>query len=332
MQTEQERKRAEELSREIDKLTIDGPRAVADPEMAGLLEVADMMKHSCSGDEIPHSLIGGMADVLSVELKARQENRRRSRLYTILAGSAAAVVLAVGLQMTLFQTNNELPPVQQLEARVTPTAPAGQASGAAERTTPAPAARQQDKEEMPAAEAQRGPIPQAAAGLLPAAVLDRINEAAGEAKAEGKSGQLAMNKADTATGETPQENMLMAKARVAAPAGRENGGEQGVIRLLVLPGQIAQSITVAPDRRLVEQIYKINGREEIRVIQRLSGTLPADEAASRRTEASAAKEKVNRVMVTRDGYEVTVEGKQTATELKKLADSLVIGRDFKLTE
>lgn len=325
MQTEQARRQTEELSREIDKLTIAGHRAVADPELDELLDVADMLKHSCPGDEIPHSLIGGMADTLAVELKARQERRRRSRLYTVLAGSAAAVVLAVGVQLTLFQQHSALPPAEQLEARVTPpTAPADKAYGEAKQAAPAPAGGQQAKEKAPADSEIK---PQIAAGLLPAVMADKINETVRTAKGEENSEQLAMNAADIAAEQPQPELRLMAKARMAVPAGKEADGEQTINRLLVLPGHPAQSVTVAPDRKQVEQIYKLHGREEVRVIQRLPGALPAADTAgeaSRQSDASAAKDKVNRVTITRDGYEVSVEGRQTTAELKKLADSLVI--------
>lgn len=320
MPTEEERQQAEVLSREIDNLTIEGPRAVVDSEVAEFLAVADMMKHDCSGDEIPHSLIAGMADRLSAELKTKQEQRRRHRLYTVLAGSAAAVVLAVGVQLTLFQQNNNLPPAQQLEAQVTPpTRPADKTAGEPDRTAPA-------EKKAPAAPPSSRSKPQIAAALLPAPVLDKVNEAAGEAKTE-ESGQLAMSAADVAAEKPQQETRLMAKARLAAPAGEESGAKQEITHLLVLPGHTAQSVTVAPDRRLVEQIYKINSREEIRVIQRLPDALPAADAAgeaSGQADTSAVKAKVNRVTVTRDGYEVVVEGRQKTAELKKLADSLVI--------
>lgn len=328
MQTEQARRQTEELSREIDKLTIEGHQAVADPELDELLEVADMLNHSCPGDEIPHSLIGSMADTLAVELTARQERRRRSRLYTVLAGSAAAVVLAVGVQLTLFQQHSALPPAEQLEARLTPsTAPADKAYGEPKQAAPAPAGGQQAKEKAPAAPPDSEVKPQIAAGLLPAAVADKINETVRAAKGEENSEQLAMNAADIAPEQPQPELRLMAKARMAAPAGEESGAEQTITHLLVLPGRTAQSVTVAPDRKQIEQIYKLHGRDEVRVIQRLPGVLPAADAAdeaSRPSNASTVNDKVNRVTVTRDGYEVSVEGRQPTAELKKLADSLVI--------
>lgn len=329
MPTEEKRQQAEVLSREIDNLTIEGPRAVVDPEVAGFLAVADMMKHDCSGDEIPHSLIAGMADRLSAELKTKREQRRRHRLYTVLAGSAAAVVLAVGVQLTLFQQNNNLPPAEHLEAQVTPPpALADKAAGEPDRTAPGGEPTAQEK--APATQPDSSK-PQIAAALLPDTVLNKLNEAAGEAKTEEKSGQLAMSAADVAAEKPQQETRLMAKARLAAPAGEESGAEQTITHLFVLPGRTAQSVTVAPDRKLVEQVYKMNGRGEIRVIQRLPGALPATDAAGaaiRQPDASAAKDKVNRVTVTRDGYEVLVEGRQTTAELKKLADSLVIREDM----
>lgn len=327
MPTEEERQQAEVLSQEIDNLTIEGPRAVVDPEVAGFLAVADMMKHDCSGDEIPHSLIAGMADRLSAELKTKREQRRRHRLYTVLAGSAAAVVLAVGVQLTLFQQNNNLPPAEHLEAQVTPPpALTDKAAGEPDRTVPGGEPTAQEK--APATQPDRGSKTQIAAALLPDTVLNKLNEVAGEAKEEEKSGQLAMSAADVAAEKPQQETRLMAKARLAVPAGEEkSGAEQTITHLLVLPGRTAQSVTVAPDRKLVEQVYKMNGRGEIRVIQRLPGALSVTDAAgaaSRQSGVSAAKDKVNRVTVTRDGYEVMVEGRQTTAELKKLADSLVI--------
>lgn len=292
----EEKKQSEELSKAIDALHR-GQKYHGDRETEELAEIAGLIQGSGAVAPVSARLLEATVDRLAVELKTKNQKRRRFRLLTGFAGTAAAVWLVVLLQTNLFMgtqpgkspsapDNKDLARIVQIQREEPVEVKPKQPEATPKQTVPAPEA------------------PQALAG--------RSVTADKAAAPEIQSGAVREER-------RPEEKKI---AAADAPA-----KEKPSKKVLVLAGRTATDKKVNAATGEIRQTYTTE-QGEVALIQ--SGKAAEGETGTARQTAAPLKANVsarkagamNRVTVVVDGIEATLEGEQTEEELNKLAGTL----------
>ncbi|MCX7780556.1 MAG: hypothetical protein N2491_06530 [Negativicutes bacterium] len=313
-------KKLEELSLAIDALN-KGETYKGDPDIEELAQVARIVKTSGVMDQSSAKRIAATVECLAGELGAKRRKSRWLKGFSGAAGAAVAGLLLFLLNLSLFAPNEpersytqnsaaDLSKIVQIEREGAPS-PEFQSGKPAEELT----------------DTARGKTPEPAAQVpvkAPAVVKPEAPNIA------------------------PEKNTA-AKAEAQADAVVKQPGKG----LLALAGRTARSTVVNDVTGEVRQVYQTDSGDEITLVQgarqakrsevaavsplpQNASVMRAAKIAAEQAPASKAAEndavikdtdkpqaKLNRVTVTVDGIEATIEGKMPEEELKKLAETVV---------
>ncbi len=326
----------EELSQGLDQLHEGKQPALQDEEVKELLKLAAAVKQSYQQEELPRGLIGEMADTLSAELRAQKIKRRRNWLYSGFIGTVAAVFIAAFVQFLLpqtpdsniTQTTDDSIERQQIAATTDQAANLNIAELSRESTSQLV---KPDHQEEPS---NSKSTDKKAADSLPMVIAEIIQGTEAPAKEE-KSNQVAALQQDEPKETTIQRRIFIDEKIVDSPKAEEQN-QSNIATMVVIPNLKAQSIKIDNVRRVVRQVYQIGNNDEIIITQKMpdesqikSKAKIKEDAAQESVQSAAmepfmkkAGESMNSITVKVDRYDITIEGKKSAEELQKIADSL----------
>jgi len=315
-------KKQEQLSRAIDALNSDRSYP-SDCETAELIQVAQLVKRSGAADKASSQMMADTVERLASELGARSRKRRRSWVFSGVAGVIAAAWMLVTLNAGLFMTeepgrtytqnSGDLANIVQIQREqadpitsLPPTNPATaekQPIAGADRTVDRAAEPSKAKRETPAAPVQD----QKPATDIKVAVNDQSTAADKAAKAQTEK-MLSL------AGRTARSKMVDASTGEIRQAYTTEAGE-----ITLVQGSKARSAgeaeTAAPKAAVTMRSSGIAAGKE--------ADKEADKKPSTEKTAEKRASKINKVTVTVDGVEATLEGEQSEEELKKIASTVV---------
>ena len=290
---------AEELSAAIDQLNAGQPSVTTDQETAELLAVAALLRNSALPVKPPEHILSATVERAAAGLAAHKKPSRNPWLYSGLLGAAAALLVFFGLHGT--------PEIQEIAQQTMPAA-VPQATPT-EKTTPvAPTEKPRSgpPQAKPASPDATSAPPAAAPAAKPAAPVQPVPA---EARAERAATSL--------------------KSAIP-PAMPKEKATAGDLTALKLPGRTADSITQDSTSGSIRQVFSTGMPQELVITQR---KLPAGQKdAAVQSEQAAMPEMarkysigpttVNKVVITINDQEITLEGRQTVEELSALAKRL----------
>ena len=290
---------AEELSAAIDQLNAGQPSVTTDQETAELLAVAALLRNSALPVKPPEHILSATVERAAAGLAAHKKPSRNPWLYSGLLGAAAALLVFFGLHGT--------PEIQEIAQQTMPAA-VPQATPT-EKTTPvAPTEKPRSgpPQAKPASPDATSAPPAAAPAAKPAAPVQPVPA---EARAERAATSL--------------------KSAIP-PAMPKEKATAGDLTALKLPGRTADSITQDSTSGSIRQVFSTGMPQELVITQR---KLPAGQKdAAVQSEQAAMPEMarkysigpttVNKVVITINDQEITLEGRQTVEDLSALAKLL----------
>ena len=303
---------AEELSAAIDQLNAGQPSVTTDQETAELLAVAALLRNSALPVKPPEHILSVTVERAAAGLAAHKKPSRNPWLYSGLLGAAAALLVFFGLHGTpeiqeiAQQTMPAAVPQATPTEKTTPVAPTEKPRSGPPQAKPAsPDATSAPPAAAPPAAAPSAP-PAAAPAAKPAAPVQPVPA---EARAERAATSL--------------------KSAIP-PAMPKEKATAGDLTALKLPGRTADSITQDSTSGSIRQVFSTGTPQELVITQR---KLPAGQKdAAVQSEQAATPEMarkysigpttVNKVVITINDQEITLEGRQTVEELSALAKRL----------
>ena len=290
---------AEKLSAAIDQLNVGQPPVTTDQETAELLAVAALLRNSALPVTPPEHILSATVERAAAGLAAPKKPSRNPWLYSGLLGAAAALLVFFGLHGT--------PEIQEIAQQTMPAA-VPQATPT-EKTTPvAPTEKPRSgpPQAKPASPDATSAPPAAAPAAKPAAPVQPVPA---EARAERAATSLKS---------------------AMPPAMPKEKATAGDLTALKLPGHTADSITQDSTSGSIRQVFSTGTPQELVITQR---KLPAGQKdAAVQSEQAATPEMarkysigpttVNKVVITINDQEITLEGRQTVEELSALAKRL----------
>ncbi len=322
----------EELSQGLDQLHDGKQPALRDEEVKELIKLAAVVKQSFQQEELPRGLIGEMADTLSAELGAQKTKRRKIWLYGGVMGTVAAVFIAGFLQFLLPQTPNSNHAQatddnieKQQFAAITDQAANLDIAQPSKESTPkqVEASNSNSTENKDADSLQK--------------VISEIFQGTGAPPKEDKSTQIAAIQQD-APKEIEMQRRMFVNEKIVDSSKAEEQNQSKIDTMVVIPNMEAQSIKIDNVRRVVQQVYHIGSNDEIIITQKMpddnqikskakmkQGTAQDTvESAAMEPFIKKAGERMNSITLKVDKYDITIEGKKSAEELQKIADSLMV--------
>lgn len=297
--SEQEKKQ-KQLSQAIDALNKGGSYP-SDPETEELVEVARLIQTSGITDAASKQLMAATVEELAAELSRGRRKRRYIWGFSGVAGAVAAVWMLAILNSALFMADDpnrsytqgspDLTKVVQIQREQTPAGEIAPPAGTAPKQAAAP------DHNKPVAVPEKNAV-----------------------KPEPAPAPAAENKQTAETRVAVKQQPAAADDKPVALMAEQ--------KTLALKGQQARSKTVDAATGEIRQVYS-TAAGEVTLVQPGKGK-PAGEivdTASKSTAmartASPKTPAVNKVTVTVDGIEATVEGEQPEAELQKIADTIV---------
>ncbi|MDR3566083.1 MAG: hypothetical protein P4N59_32235 [Negativicutes bacterium] len=300
----------DELSRFLDEMNAGRHPACADEETAELLAVADFIRKADIPVQPPRHILDQTVDRALAGLQAGKRQPSRIWMYSGVLGTAAAVILVVGLNLLpSWQQQVPVPaptsvvvaPQQQTQPTSEPAAYSrGDSVDAARPPVTAPAAEQPV---LPGSQPPAAPVPPQT--TTPAAKSPDAPQIMAEVPRSGQSKSLYL----------PSEPSVAA-SKSAAPT----------VKPLILLGQVPDQVITDQEKGTLRQIFYKGTPQEIAVTQRLH---PKNSAGQLKTAVSSLPEfspdqpnPINTVRLMIAGQEVTIEGRQPKEDLMKIAESL----------
>jgi len=166
-------------------------------------------------------------------------------------------------------------------------------------------------------------------------VIAEIIDSAESSKIDQNSNQVAILQQETSNAITMRESEPMeGTGNKSLRANKNIHPERNIA--MVMPNQAAQSVTVDSIHGVIQQVYNQGSDDEIIITQRpLNGSRVKFGYGVKQSEVQASpegselqhitkdtKDMINSLTVKVDKYEVTIEGKKTTADLKKIAESL----------
>lgn len=338
MLKDKEYDQTEELSQGLDQLHDGKQPALQDEEVKELIKLAAAVKQSYQQEELPRGLIGEMADTLAAELGEEKVKRRKNWLYGGFIGTIAAVVIAAFVPFLLPQTpNSNIAQTtddgiekQQIAAITDQSANLGIAEPSKESTSK-PVKPDQQEESSNSNTADKK-----AADSLPMVIAEIIQGTESPSK-EDKSNQVAALQQD-APKEIAMQRRTFMDEKIVGSTKAEDQNQSEIAAMVVIPNLEAQSIKIDNVHRVVQQVYNMGSNDEIIITQKMpddsqvKSKAKMKQDAAQETVQSAAmgsimekvSESTNSITVKVDKYNITIEGRKSAEELQKIADSLTV--------
>lgn len=299
----------EELSKAIDAMNRKEQIATNHPEVKDLVAVAQTVK-KYGQLEAESLIICRLGDVISADLSSR---RRRKRLISAFSGIAAAALLFVFASHQAPLPVNEQPPL------------ANTLNGSRFAQSEVAKPDKKTAESNDNLSVASNGVPSTA---QPTAKSDSAKRSELTSVADKQTVKSDKAVSGATKGTNKEKSLLVASSPSkgsSAPEPSLGRAEQAPreakrdMALLILPDRQADSVSVET-AGTVRQVYGKNTGNEVIVTQRTGG-FAASAAASATSRVASAS--INRITKNINGFEVTVEGKQSQAELEKMADSLV---------
>lgn len=314
--------KTEELSAALDRLNSGQTTQSNDQEISELLEVAALLRNSDLPAKPPAHILSASVEQATAGLNAQQKRRRMPWVYSGLLGAAAALLVFFGLHGT--------PEIQDIVQQTMPTAVPQ--SNPSEKVAPANTTSSSDAKSDAKSSITVAPPEKPRSGPLQA------NPAAPNAPAAAPAVPAAPPAATPAAKPPAPVQPVPAEARAerAAPslksaippvAPKEKATADRLVPLK-LPGRTPDSIT-QDSADSIRQVFNTGTPQELVISQRKLPTgqknaaMQSEQAATRDAKYySVGPPGPNKLTVTINGQEVTLEGRQSLEELAELAKKL----------
>lgn len=312
--------KAEQLSLYLDSLNDGKYPRIENEEIKELVDLAALVKQSQSPEDLPQGLIDEVVDNLAMELQAQKKKRKSYWLYSGLAGTAAAVVIAAFAQFSLPESENH-----NMAQQIDHSAEVPKIIAAAEqpsqtripevRTEPAPQPVQSEKQTKTPAVI---PVEEKAPASLSAVLGEMIKNPATPLKEENQN-QVAILRE-----EIPKEKMLrksIAMDTIALNSLQTEASippESKTIKVMAIPNQNLESVTVDKISGEIKQVYYFSSHDEVVITQSIY-----DKSKGPQPIIKTTNDQINSLTVKIDNYTIKVEGKKTWEELEKITESLI---------
>jgi outer membrane biosynthesis protein TonB len=305
----------EELSRLLDEMNCRQQPRSENPETMELLAVAELLKKTGLPANPPQQIINQTVNQIIAATDNRKTKHRSAWLYSGVLGTAAAVLLVIGLNISTLWSPQEptaaLPPLSspllqepapEIPAKSQPQEPP--ASEAPAKTTPQTgAASPTAPAEKPAVTEKAAPAP----SQSPAAI----------GKSEPPIAMRALVTQDQPPAEKQQAPISSKKSSIS-------------LTQLFLPDKKPDTVITDNENGTIRQIYAVGTPQEFTITQQAL-TAGDKNAVSKDSSVSVAKtdktsEKAdnhNKVTIRLYDQEITIEGPQPKQELLDLVQSLV---------
>ncbi|WP_378954507.1 hypothetical protein [Pelosinus sp. sgz500959] len=320
--------KSEELSQCLDHLNAGQYPIVDDEEIKALIDVAALAKQSYGQEELPKALIDEVVDKLANEFQTKKQRKKQTKwkrwLYDGLAG-AAAVVLIVGATQFLLPKSGDQQIAENVDEHVDTqkmVAVVDQPNNLMS-TEPKKITLPQQVQEVHEADRTKVTMPimnEKNSGTTASKVLAEIINVPESPKIEEK--QVAMLQEERPKELVMRKSVSMAKTSINSLQEEKNVEPESKMMMMVLPHQVAQSITRDHTSGDIKQIYYLGNHDdhdEILITQRVSDESKVKSGVLTRK----TKDGINSVTIQVNKYDITVEGKKTSEELKKIAESLI---------
>lgn len=303
--------KTEELSVALDRLNSGQTTQSNDQEISELLEVAALLRNSDLPAKPPAHILSASVEQATAGLHAQTKRRRMPWVYSGLLGAAAALLVFFGLHGTpeiqdiAQQTMPATVPQANPSEKAAPTNTTSSSDAKADTIIAAPVA--------PMEKPRSGPLqakpaaPNAPAATPPAKPPAPVQPVPAEARAERAAPSL--------------------KSAIPPVAPQEKATADRLVPLK-LPGRTPDTIT-QDSADNIRQVFNTGTPQELVISQRKLPTgqknaaVHSEQAATRDTKNySVGPPGPNKLTVTINGQEVTLEGRQSLEELAELAKTL----------
>ena len=312
--------KTEELSVALDRLNSGQTTQSNDQEISDLLEVAALLRNSDLPAKPPAHILSASVEQATAGLHAQTKRRRMPWVYSGLLGAAAALLVFFGLHGTpeiqdiAQQTMPATVPQANPSEKAAPTNTTSSSDAKADTIIAAPVApmekpRSGPLQAKPAAPNAPAAPPAATPSITPPAAKPPapVQPVPAEARAERAAPSL--------------------KSAIPPVAPQEKATADRLVPLK-LPGRSPDTIT-QDSADSIRQVFNTGTPQELVISQRKLPTgqkhaaVHSEQAATRDTKNYSVGPPVpNKLTVTINGQEVTLEGRQSLEELAELAKKL----------
>ena len=312
--------KTEELSAALDRLNSGQTTQSNDQEISEMLEVAALLRNSDLPAKPPAHILSASVEQATSGLHAQTKRRRMPWVYSGLLGAAAALLVFFGLHGT--------PEIQDIAQQTMPAA-VPQANPS-EKTAPTNTTSSSDAKSDAKSAAPVAPMEKPRSGPLQA------KPAAPNAPAAPPAATPSITPPSAKPPAPVQPVPAEARAERAAPslksaippvAPQEKATADRLVPLK-LPGRTPDTIT-QDSADNIRQVFNTGTPQELVISQRKLPTgqknaaVHSEQAATRDTKNySVGPPGPNKLTVTINGQEVTLEGRQSLEELAELAKKL----------
>ena len=312
--------KTEELSAALDRLNSGQTSQSNDQEISELLEVAALLRNSDLPAKPPAHILSASVEQATSGLHAQTKRRRMPWVYSGLLGAAAALLVFFGLHGTpeiqdiAQQTMPATVPQANPSEKAAPTNTTSSSDAKADTIIAAPVApmekpRSGPLQAKPAAPNAPAAPPAATPSITPPAAKPPapVQPVPAEARAERAAPSM--------------------KSAIPPAAPKEKATADSLVPLK-LSGRSPDSIT-QDSADSIRQVFNTGTPQELVISQRKLPTgqknaaVQSEQAATRDTKNySVGPPGPNKLTVTINGQEVTLEGRQSLEELAELAKKL----------
>ena len=312
--------KTEELSAALDRLNSGQTTQSNDQEISELLEIAALLRNSDLPAKPPAHILSASVEQATAGLNAQPKRRRMPWVYSGLLGAAAALLVFFGLHGT--------PEIQDIAQQTMPASVPQ--TNPSEKTAPANTTSSSDAKSDAKSESSVAPTEKPRSGPLQA------KPAAPNAPAAPPAATPSITPPAAKPPAPVQPVPAEARAERAAPslksaippvAPKEKATADSLVPLK-LPGRSPDSIT-QDSADSIRQVFNTGTPQELVISQRKLPTgqknaaVQSEQAATRDTKNySVGPPGPNKLTVTINGQEVTLEGRQSLEELAELAKKL----------
>ena len=312
--------KTEDLSAALDRLNSGQTSQSNDQEISELLEVAVLLRNSDLPAKPPAHILSASVEQATSGLHAQTKRRRMPWVYSGLLGAAAALLVFFGLHGT--------PEIQDIAQQTMPAA-VPQANPS-EKTAPTNTTSSSDAKSDAKSAAPVAPMEKPRSGPLQAKPAAPNAPAAPPAATPSITPPAAKPPAPVqpVPAEARAERAAPSMKSAIPPAAPKEKATADSLVPLKLSGRSPDSIT-QDSADSIRQVFNTGTPQELVISQRKLPTgqknaaVHSEQAATRDTKNySVGPPGPNKLTVTINGQEVTLEGRQSLEELAELAKTL----------
>ena len=312
--------KTEELSAALDRLNSGQTTQSNDQEISDLLEVAALLRNSDLPAKPPAHILSASVEQATAGLHAQTKRRRMPWVYSGLLGAAAALLVFFGLHGT--------PEIQDIAQQTMPaTVPQANPS---EKAAPTNSTSSSDAKSDAKSESSVAPPEKPRSGPLQAKPAAPNAPAAPPAATPSITPPAAKPPAPVqpVPAEARAERAAPSLKSAIPPVAPQEKATADRLVPLKLPGRTPDTIT-QDSADNIRQVFNTGTPQELVISQRKLPTgqknaaVHSEQAATRDTKNySVGPPGPNKLTVTINGQEVTLEGRQSLEELAELAKTL----------